>query len=291
MHGGFGREGQAGGMRRYRVSLRMLKWFTIVLPPLVIGGFELIRHELLLSYLSMETGNLYIIALTFVLSFFFATWMFRRIARMSDSLGEEQSRNAVYGERERLAQELHDTIAQNLFFLNVQLQKGDTEEARSAVAEIDHQVRQAIFNLRALPDDGISFRDRVTGWLQQWETMTGVDVSIRIEWDAQTLSSADLVHLFSIVQEAFTNIRKHSEAARAELLLAAGEAGGVGDAAGAVGWLLRIRDDGRGLQLTSAASSRYGVSMMRRRAEQLGADFTIRTLEEGGTEVLLMRRP
>lgn len=259
----------------------MLKWFTILLPPLVIGGFELIRHELLLRYLSMEAGNLYIIILTFLLSLVFANWMFRNIEEKNASLSQEQAKRAVYEERERLAQELHDNIAQNLFYLNVQLKKGKTEEAQSAVTEIDHHLRQAIFNLRSLPEDGVSFQDRVLHWVQQWETMTGVDVSKRMEWEHVSLSSAEQVQLFSIVQEAFTNIRKHSQAANTELILSEDEDG----------WTLCIRDDGQGLNVSDAGPNQYGISIMRKRAKELGAEFEIHSVLTGdtGTEVIIRK--
>lgn len=136
------------------LSLRTLKLFTIMPPPVLIGGFEYIRHDFLLGVLSMETGNLYITALTLLLSYLFATWMFRRIGRTNERLAAEEAKRAVYEERERLAQEPHDNIAQILFFLNVQARKGQIDEARSAVSELDHQLRQAIFNLRTVPEEG-----------------------------------------------------------------------------------------------------------------------------------------
>lgn len=61
--------------------------------------------------------------LTLLLSYLFGTWMFGRIQSMNVKLAEEQAKRAVYEERERLAQELHDNIAQILFFMNVQLKK------------------------------------------------------------------------------------------------------------------------------------------------------------------------
>jgi two-component system nitrate/nitrite sensor histidine kinase NarX len=264
------------------LSLRKLKWFTIILPPLIIGGFELIRHEFMLHYLSMEVGNFYIILLTFILSFIFANWMFRNIAEMNESLAGEQAKRAVYEERERLAQELHDNIAQNVFFLNVQLKRGKTEEARSAVAEIDHHLRQAIFNLRSLPEDGISFVERIVLWVQQWEAMTGVDVAQKIEWQNVKLSASQQVQLFSVVQEAFTNIRKHSQATSAVIELTES----------AETWTLRIRDDGLGLEGTQIGPSQYGISMMRKRVQELEAEFTIRTAVQdgGGTEVIILGR-
>ncbi|MEF3303575.1 sensor histidine kinase [Paenibacillus sp. GYB003] len=261
------------------MSFERLKLFTILLPAVVIGGFELIRHEFLLHYLSMEVGNIYIIVLTLLLSYWFSTWMFRKIQAMNETIAAERSRRAVYEERERLARELHDNIAQMLFFLNVQLKQGKTAEARSVVAEIDHHLRQAIFNLRSLPEDGVSFPDRVGRWLREWSAISGVEAERQGEWVDGLFTSNEEVQLFAIVQEAFTNIRKHSEADRATLEFAYdGETGR---------WTLAVRDNGKGMQAPAADSGKYGISMMRKRAAELGAAFHVRPLEDGGTELII----
>ncbi|MDF2662592.1 MAG: periplasmic sensor signal transduction histidine kinase, partial [Paenibacillus sp.] len=194
---------------------------------------------------------------------------------------EEQSRTAVYEERERLARELHDNIAQMLFFLNVQLKQGKTEEARSVVSEIDHHLRQAIFNLRSLPEDGVSFPERLDRWLREWSVISGVEVERRGEWADGIFDSSEEVQLFAIVQEAFTNIRKHSQADRAVLDW---ECGVEGD------WALTVRDNGTGIRPPAVGASQYGISMMRKRAAELGAVLHIRPIEDGGTELIIEGR-
>ncbi|RKN66123.1 sensor histidine kinase [Paenibacillus ginsengarvi] len=258
------------------MSFERLKLFTILLPAVVIGGFELIRHEFLLHYLSMEVGNVYIIILTLLLSYWFSTWMFRKIKAMNETISAEQARRAVYEERERLARELHDNIAQMLFFLNVQLKQGKTEEARPIVAEIDHHLRQAIFNLRGLPEDGISLPDRLDRWLREWSAISGVEAERRGVWAEGLFSPAEEVQLFAIIQEAFTNIRKHSEADRATLDFAY---------VGSESWSLTVRDNGKGLPPAEAASGKYGLSMMRKRAAELGAELHLSSPEDGGMEL------
>ena len=255
------------------MSFRVLKLFTIALPTLIIGGFEWIRHEWLLEYMSMEAGNYFITVITFVLSYLFSEWMFRKIRLSNRRLAEEQARRAVYEERERLARELHDNIAQMLFFLNVHLKQGRTEEARSAVAEIDRHVRQAIFNLRASPDDGIGFADRVRKWLREWSAISGVEVDESIDVEEPFFTPGEQVQLFSIIQEAFVNIRKHSMAERAVLRLTARNGK----------WKLTVEDDGRGFRDRETDGPKYGLSIMRKRASEMGAAFEIRHPERGGT--------
>lgn len=264
------------------MSLRTLKLLAIILPTLIIGGFEYIRHEFLLDELSMEAGNVYITVLTLFLSYLFASWMFRSIRRTNERLAAEQSKRAVYGERERMAQELHDNIAQILFFLNVQLKKGQIQEARSAVSEIDHHLRQAIFNLRTAPEEGATFGTRLSTWLDEWSGITGIAVEQKVDEFQQSVAPAEEVKLFAIIREAFTNIRKHSQADHAsiELQLINGETG--------TDWILRISDNGIGFDPSLiGGTNRYGMTFMRKHAAEMGAALTIQNLNQGGTELIV----
>ncbi len=260
------------------MSLRVLKIFTIILPTLIIGGFEYFRHEFMLHYLSMEAGNIYITLITLILSYLFASWMFRSIERSNAKLAQEEAKRAVYEERERLARELHDNLAQTLFFLNVKLKKGHLEEAKAAVSEIDNSLRQAIFNLRTPPEEGAAFPVRLRKWLRDWEQMTGIPLQMDVSVPEDAFSPGDEVQVFGIIQEAFTNIRKHSKAHHAwiELRVEASE------------WRLRIADDGCGLETQSDSRKQYGISMMINRALELGASWDMRAGDGGrGTELLI----
>jgi len=262
------------------MTYRTLKICTVLLPPLIIGGFEYVRHDYLLVYLSMEKGNLYITILTLALSYLFATWMFNTIQRMNERLAQEQARRAVYEERERLARELHDNIAQVLFFLNVKLKQGQLEEAKAAVGEIDKNLRQAIFNLRSLPEDVMTFGQRIAKWLEEWSALTGVDVHQDVQILEKYFTPAEEVQLFGIIQEAFTNIRKHADAHHARIRLHTAPKH----------WELVITDDGKGLLDSERETQKYGISMMQERSEQLGASFQICRKDNGGTEVILTAR-
>ncbi|MVO98916.1 sensor histidine kinase [Paenibacillus lutrae] len=257
------------------MSLKTLKWLAVITPALIIGGFEFIRHELILSYLSMEAGNWYITLLTLLLSYFFATWMFRNIERTNDRLARETSKRAVYEERERLARELHDNLAQTLFFIHVKLKQGKTEEATAAVSEIDHHLRQAIYNLRTLPEEGSSFTLRAVKWLQDWELLTGIETLQELSIADKVFTPAEEVQLFAIIQEAFTNIRKHSRASQASIEL---EASGTS-------WSLRISDNGLGFAEGDPGRYRYGLAMMQKRAAELNAVWKFHSPPEGGTEL------
>lgn len=275
-----------------RSSYPYLKLFTMLFPPILIGSAEYVRHEWWTESLSMEAGNVLITVIVFLLSFWFAEWMFRRIGASNDRLTEERARRAVYVERERLAGELHDSIAQTLFFLNVKLQKGELAEARSAAAEINSHLRQAISNLKSPPELTEHLELRLRRWLEEWSQLSGVACDISINVPSGGFSVNQEVQLVGLVQEAFTNIRKHSKATRAWIRL-------EGDASG---WELSVTDNGRGIPSLGTPSAskeersdcsndapqdggQYGIPLMRQRAEGLGAVFQISSSSGGGTEV------
>jgi len=261
------------------MSYRMLQLFTVLLPTLLIGGFEYLRHDYLFHDLSMETGNLYITLLTLLLSFLYSVWMFRTIRQMNERLAQERMRRAVYEERERLARELHDGIAQTLFFLNVKLKQGQIEDARAALTGIDSHVRQAIFNLRTSPEEGGTLTQRLHKWLGQWSARTGIEVAEHLQVPDGAFSPAEEVHLFGIVQEAFANINKHAKAHLAHIDLKAT----------AKGWQLVIRDDGQGIVKKDGVPSTYGLNMIAERADKLGAELAIDVQPSGGTQLTLTR--
>ncbi|WP_019122542.1 sensor histidine kinase [Brevibacillus massiliensis] len=259
------------------MTYRKWKIRCILLPPLIIGGFEFIRHGILLDYLSMEAGNYYITLLTLLLSYIFATKMFQTIERMNTRLAELQARRAVYEERERLARELHDNIAQTLFLLNVKVKQGRLDEAKAAITEIDNNLRQAIFNLRSSPDEGVSLAARINTWLSEWSLVTGIEVKQALDEVDGFFSPNEEVQLFGVVQEAFTNIQKHSRASQAAIRLKIGRES----------WQLAITDNGRGIRQEDADRQRYGLTMIRERAEKLGASFRLDKAKAGGTELIL----
>ncbi|MFJ7728313.1 sensor histidine kinase [Neobacillus sp. NPDC097160] len=258
------------------MSYRTLKLIAILIPPLLIGGFELIRHNtLLLQNLSMETGNYLIILLTLVVSYGFSTWMFKMIEEKNHRLTTEREMRAVYEERERLAKELHDNIAQTLFLLKVNLKKGKINEASGLVNSIDANLRQAIYNLRVNPLEIISFPKRVENWLNDWSTVSGIETNATIQIPEGYFSPAEEVQLFGIIQEAFTNIRKHSGAHSAVLLLQLIPNG----------WEMNISDDGNGFTKNERSLNQYGLIMLKERAEKMGAVLDITSEKNHGTKI------
>jgi two-component system nitrate/nitrite sensor histidine kinase NarX len=151
------------------------------------------------------------------------------------------------------------------------------EDARFAVSEIDRQVRQVIFNLRSLPEEGASLNTRLGRWLEEWVIITGIEVVPEIQIPPAFFPSNEEVLFFGIIQEALTNIQKHAGAKRVEIAFDA-----HGD-----GWTLRIADDGTGMAAGVDHPKKYGIAMMQERAARLGATCDLRNREQGGLEICL----
>lgn len=263
------------------MTMRKYKLFTVLVPVFIIGGFEYIRHEFLLRYLTMEAGNFTITVITLFLSYLFASWMFTSIERSNEKILRSEARRAVFEERERLARALHDDLAQTLFFLNVKLRQGAIEEAKAAVSEIDNSLRQAIFNLRTPPEEGTLFGQRIHTYLENWRLITGIDLKETVQINEDSFLPSEEVQLFGIIQEAFTNIRKHSMATDATFHLEAERDR----------WRLHITDNGCGLQLGSAKakakSTTYGIDLMQKRASELGATLALQSEKGSGMELIV----
>jgi signal transduction histidine kinase len=259
------------------MSYRYLKLFSILIPTFLIGGFEFFRHSAFLHHLPMETGNYLITILTFIISYAFATWMFKTIEKKNLRITKESEMRAIYEERERLAKELHDSIAQTLFLLRVQMKKGKVKEADSLVQSIDAQLRHAIFNLRMDPAEHVHFTNRIENWLEDWSTVSGIDIETEISLIETFFTATDEVQLFGVIQEAFTNIRKHSEAKYVFFKLHTHDKK----------WEMIIEDNGKGFNLTEIGSNQYGISMLKERSDKLEAYFEIDTTLNRGTKIIL----
>jgi signal transduction histidine kinase len=259
------------------MSYRKLTFFTAFIPTLLIGGFEFFRHSALLHQISMEAGNYLITILTFIISYAFATWMVNTIKKKNQRITIESEMRAIYEERERLAKELHDSIAQTLFLLKVYLKKGKVDEAGSLVNSIDTQLRQAIFNLRMNPTEQGKFSNRIENWIEDWSMISGIDTEFDININDHYFTPAEEVQLFGVVQEAFTNIRKHSEASGVFFKFHTHYQD----------WEMSIEDNGIGFISTNIGSKNYGLSMLKERSVKLNAAIEINSKVDHGTKISL----
>lgn len=203
---------------------------------------------------------------------------------------------AIAMERERLAREMHDTLAQVLGFVNTKSQalqelltQGKLEAARDQVdqltalsQELYADVREVILGLRAAISSEKSLLPTLGDYVQAYTKQSGIETQLVVENGASELSFAPAVELqlIRIVQESLTNIRKHAHAPHALVRFAVVD----GHAE------MRIEDDGRGFDPGHIARGdwpQFGLQSMRERAESVGGAFVVVSRPGVGTQIVV----
>jgi two-component system nitrate/nitrite sensor histidine kinase NarX len=182
---------------------------------------------------------------------------------------------AVSGERHHLSRELHDSIAQSLAFLKIQvqlmrdaLQSQDQSLMHGVLEEIDTGVRECYGDVRELL---VHFRTRANAediepaletTLRKLELQTGLRTSLVITGHAVPLAPDVQIQVLHIVQEALSNTRKHARASQAWLRV---ERQPV--------WVFEVCDDGVGFLVDDGSidDSHVGLQIMTERAQRMGA--------------------
>jgi two-component system nitrate/nitrite sensor histidine kinase NarX len=207
----------------------------------------------------------------------------------NSKLWAEMEFNTIIAERTRLAREIHDGLAQTLGFLKLQaaqmgnlLAANDTDRLQDylsttykILSDAYLDVRQAIDGLRISPNgEGLS------AWLKEtcleFEENTDLPVILDECPGEENLPPEIQVQLIRIIQEALSNVRKHSCATQAW----------VSYRQTGQEFVIEVRDDGKGFSPEEIPSvSRYGLQGMRERSELIGADFQVISLPGEGTTV------
>jgi signal transduction histidine kinase len=201
---------------------------------------------------------------------------------------------AIAEERQRIAHEMHDGLAQVLASVitgtqavREYLRAGRIDEAtnlldqlRAAADTTYTETREGILALRAAGGGNGESIDRILqDYVLDWQDRTGIDAGCSFD-SGLALSSATELQLVRIVQEALSNVRRHSGATRVEIAFRE-EANGL---------LLTVHDDGRGFDPeagTRSAGSSFGLSTMRERAQSIGGRLEIVSGVDAGTRVEL----
>jgi PAS domain S-box-containing protein len=205
---------------------------------------------------------------------------------------ETFQRAAISEERERMAQELHDHLGQVLGYLQLntqsirdQIEQGSYTAALgqlqslSLIAQSASQdVHQFILDSNTQAADVRSFSGVVKDYLQRFETITGLRVRLSLPDESidALLSQESYFSLLRIIQEALTNARKHARASLVQIIFSVEE-----HALAVV-----ISDDGIGFE-NQPEQDGFGLEIIRKRAQQVGADVVIRSAKQQGTQVLL----
>lgn len=196
-------------------------------------------------------------------------------------------------ERRRMARELHDTTAQNLVaaMLHIdclrQIAPPLEDSAQAEIADIRLLLDQSLQEIRTLSYllhppllDQLGLASALRWYARGFESRSGISVSLTVPEDMDRLSAAVESALFRVVQEALTNIHRHSGSATAAIQLTQS----------AEETVLEISDKGKGMRPNAASDSAcdltylgVGISGMRVRLHQLGGELQIRSMGQGTT--------
>jgi PAS domain S-box-containing protein len=209
---------------------------------------------------------------------------------MRDITQRKTQEAIVEEERARIARDLHDGLAQNLYFLGLKLdyiRKQVPRNPESAVNELRalretiqtniQDVRRTVFALRPVDLEGLGFGPAMRQYTREFGEQAGLDVTLKIDGGAEALPAALEPVFFRLVQESLNNIAKHASAhcAWVELDIHPGQMG-----------QLTVRDDGVGFDpqaLRPSDGRSMGLRQMRERVASLGGHLYIESTPGNGT--------
>lgn len=202
---------------------------------------------------------------------------------------------AVSQERHLLARELHDSIAQSLAFLKIQVQlmrdaikTADAADVAKILEEIDAGVKESYGDVRELL---LHFRTRtntediepaLATTLQKFAHQSGIKTALSMQGQGMPLSPDVQIQVLHIVQEALSNVRKHAHASQAWL-----------DVQQQPTWRFEVRDDGIGFNPDTDQfdETHVGMRIMTERALRIGASIDVVSTPSRGSSVMLTLPP
>ena len=205
-------------------------------------------------------------------------------------LFDRSARLGAVEERNRLAREIHDTLAQGLTATGLQLESAEAlldHEAGAARARESlrralsltrsnlEEARRSVLDLRAAPLEGRSLPEALKSLVNRWEAETGVSTRFKAINGSHPLPPRVEVALYRICQEALTNVARHADAGRVtvRLLVTPEEV------------RLVVMDDGRGFDPSSVAAQRHGIIGMKERADTVGGLLEVESAANEGTRL------
>lgn len=217
---------------------------------------------------------------------------FASIAVTGARIRESERQGAILAERERIARELHDSLAQVLGAVHLRLRALAAREDGVAPAvalelteladvceEGYRDARGAILDLHESSRAGRNLLDSLRAYLDKYSRQCGIATSLEASLAHElALPPRSEIQIIRVVQEALANVRKHSGAAAATVR--------VSQENGAVTFV--IEDDGRGFDLTAELFDRdgFGLHSMRERMELIGGTLLTDSAPGRGTRVV-----
>lgn len=207
---------------------------------------------------------------------------------MRDVTARREREAVVEEERARIARDLHDGVAQTLYFAALQADAGrqqlaqDPQQVKDTLQEIGVKIRQVIrdvrrtiFALRPLDWSKGSFLEAVQRFAASFAEQMGWQLHVEIAADLPPVPPRLQPTLFRLIQESLNNVAKHADASQVWLSLAADEAGAL---------RLTVRDDGAGFDPRQTEWG-LGLEQMKSRVRRSGGQVSIAGAPGEGTTV------
>lgn len=209
-------------------------------------------------------------------------------------LHEQVQRLAIIDERDRISKDLHDGIIQSIYAVGLSLEDvpdlmaDDPDEVIHRVERaIDNlhltirDIRNFIFGLRPELLSGATLEAGLAAIAEEFRHNSMIDIEVRVESPVRQPSPEAAAHLLAIVNEALSNIARHSWASRAVIDMSSDEAG----------LRLSVADNGRGFDASEVGSpGHHGLANMRSRADAIHATIEF-DIGRDGTEIQLVLPP
>ena len=202
---------------------------------------------------------------------------------------EELHRVAVLEERSVIARELHDSIAQSLSYLRIQVARLEKNqltpehqheiinELKSGLSSAYRELRELISAFR-LKIDERGFQTALIETTEEFSRRCNIPIKCHNDLPPTLLSANEEIHVLRIIREALANIDKHAQASNVSINATIADNQVV---------VISITDDGIGIGETQSPENHYGLIIMEDRAQSLDGVITVRNRNLGGTEVLL----
>jgi PAS domain S-box-containing protein len=224
------------------------------------------------------------------------------IVTVEDITAERQRRSeaeAIASERLRIAQEIHDSVAQTLAGLRFKSalwsyragaappgMRAALEELQDVLIATIADLRRAIFALRPLDLEALGFFPALAQWVGDFGDQNHLVARLEVSGPQDALPAVYELPLFRIIQESLNNIGQHASASSALVRLTVDEAGGVA---------VSVRDNGRGFDPSQLGPAdrpgHFGLRQMRERILALGGTLDIHSAIGQGTEQVICLSP
>ncbi|MFC3609492.1 sensor histidine kinase [Stutzerimonas tarimensis] len=221
----------------------------------------------------------------------------RQLGMLLEALAQQrqQRRRELTAERGALSRDLHDSVAQQLSYLQIRVSRlrsvlDDPAQADQAPAMLDdlrdtlrlahRQVRELIATAR-LTMDGRSLRTALEASVDEFARRSSCVFELDNRLPGNCLSPEAELQILQVVREALANVVRHAHARQVQIRLAEHP-----------GWILEVlvQDDGIGLPEQLAEDRHFGLRIMRERVTSLGAQLTIGPAAPQGTRIHLIWR-